>query len=898
MENEKKKNNKINSRFHHKSVEETIEELYSHIDGLSSMEAKERLEEYGENTIRGDDARNPLFIFFKQFKSFLILILVIAAAISFAVGKNIDGSVIMAIILLNAFMGFFQEYRAEKAINALKKMLVPTAKVYREGELTNVSSKDIVPGDIVFIEEGDRIPADMRVIESRNLRTMEASLTGESVPKNKSTEAINESTDFADRSNMAFMGTFVAAGKGKGVVVSTGDSTAFGSIAKDIEGIQRSGGHFEEKIKTLAKQMGTFALAGALTIFLIGFFVRGMEFTELFLFTIAALVSGIPEGLPAILVIVLAIGASRMAKKNSIIRRLSATETLGVATHIITDKTGTLTQNTMNVRKILLLGREINVTGEGWEPKGDFMEMMKMIAPLEDGSLRKLIHVAAVCNNARVVKDNGNHSVVGAPTEAALAVLAEKAGIKKEVVESTRIDDMPFSSKLKFRASIATENEENKEMYVVGAPEVVMSRSSFILTSEGERKISESERKEMLCRTEEMTDKSMRTIAIAYRKEEEDEVHENKAHDLVFVGVVGMIDPPRPEVKGAIEKAKSAGIRPIMATGDHKGTALSIAKEIGLTKENKAYTEGELLEMSEKEFFNAVREVSVFARLTPHMKLKITEALQKDGAVVAMTGDGVNDAPALKRADIGVAMGITGTDVAKEAGEIVLVDDNFASIVNAIEEGRIVFTNTRQASASLITTNFAEHATLITALLLNFKLPLLPTHILWLNLVTDGIFGVSLASEPGHGNILKKPPRDRKENILNREIIPYFVIMVVIMATIALSVFYYFLPDIDKARTGVFTVMAFTQVFNAVNMRSIELSVFKIGLLSNRYFIISFVAAFVLQIMVIELPFFQHIFHFESLSALEFITIVAMSSSVFFAGEVYKYIRYSLIGKR
>ncbi len=883
-----------------------MRELRSGVDGISKEESEKRAEKYGPNTIEGKEDRHPIFIFLKQFHSLFIYVLIAAGVISFVFDKMIDVYVIAAVILFNAFMGFFQEYKAERAITALKKMLVPKAKVYREGELENVSSKDIVPGDVVFIEEGDRVPADIRVIESKNLRTMEASLTGESSPKSKSTDAVPEETDFADRDNMGFMGTFVTGGRGRGVVVATGSQTAFGSIAKDIESIERSGGHFEKRVSVLAKQMTAFAFAGASIIFLISYFFRDdLEFFEVMRYTIAALVSGIPEGLPAILVIVLSIGANRMARRNSIIRKLSSTETLGVTTHIVTDKTGTLTENTMNVRKIVMPDRELEVTGEGWEPEGSFYEHEEIIPPMEYESIRKLIHIAAVCNNARIVKEGEKHSIVGDPTEASLVVMAEKAGIKKGVIEhiEEKLDDLPFNSKTKLRASLALLKNGEKEVYAVGAPEEILQRSTFINVNGNVRPINDEDRDHIVSRLEEMAGDSMRTIALAYRKEsdEEEEVHEERVNDLVFVGVTGMIDPPRSEVYEALEKARSAGIRVIMVTGDHKGTALSISREIGLVEEDdtRAYTDSELEKMNEQEFSEAIKSTSVFARLTPHMKFRIAEELQRQGAVVAMTGDGVNDAPALKKADIGIAMGITGTDVAKEAGEIVLVDDNFASIISAIEEGRIAFINTRQTSSSLITTNFAEHGTLISALLIGWNLPLLPTQILWLNLVTDGVFGTALAFEPGHGRILSKPPRDKRENIISKEIVPYFVIMLLLMAFLALLVFNHFLDDgLDKARTGAFTVMAFTQLFNAVNMRSIDNSIFKIGLFSNRYFIIAVVAAVFLQLSVIHIPFFQGVFHFEALSALEFVVIVAMTSSVFIVGELYKYIRYSLIANR
>jgi Ca2+-transporting ATPase len=874
-------NSKHLNLFHSQPTEKVLKELSSEINGLSHEEAKLRLEKFGLNEIPEKRGRHPALIFLKQFKGILIYILIVAAVISFFIGHLIDVYVIITVILINATMGFVQEYKAEKAIKALKKMIVSYAKVFREGELLQISAKGLVPGDIIFLEEGDRISADARLIEVKNFRTVEASLTGESLPIDKDIKALSEKTGLADCKNMVWMGTFVASGQAKAVVTSTGIETAIGKIAQSIERIKKVKGHFEKKTDTLAKQMGIIAAMGASVVFLVGFFVKDFEFFEIFLFTIASLVSGIPEGLPAILVIVLAIGAHRMAKRNAIIKTLPATETLGVATTIATDKTGTLTQNTMNVEKIILPdGDEITVSGEGWKPAGDFFQKDEIIFPLENPRLAKLLHIANICNYARLVKEEDEedgYKILGDPTEAALVVLAEKAGLKKEVLleKEKRIDDLPFNP------------------------------ASFMLEKRGEKKITSEERQEILAKTQGLARKAMRVLALAYKKVplNVDNLTEDLVNELVFVGIVGMLDPPRPEVKEAIAKAKKAGISVIMKTGDHKDTAVAIAKEIGLIdekneKEKSKYpevlTEQELLKLSEEEFEEAVKHVSVFARLTPdmNMKLKIVEALQEQGHIVAMTGDGVNDAPALKRADIGVAMGIIGTDVARESSAMVLADDNFASIVNAIEEGRTVFTNTRQASSFLVTTNFAEDLSIITALLLGFPLPLLPTHILWLNLVTDGVSDVALAAEPSHEDVLEELPRKKEENILSREIVPFILIMASIMTILTVTVFNAYLPSgIEKARTGVFAIMAFTQLFNVLNMRSLKKSVFKIGFFSNKFIIASLTASVVLLVIILYVPFFQRVFQFAPLGLLKLLIIILLSSLVLWTGELYKHLK-------
>ena len=896
----------LNNSFHSETAERVLKILSSTIEGLSHKEAKNRLQDFGPNELREKKAKHPVLIFLKQFHSILIYILIAAAAISFFIGHAVDVYVILAVILINAVIGFIQENKAEKSIQALKRMIVPHAKVFRDGELLQVHAKELVPGDIIFLEEGDRISADARLLEVKNTRTVEASLTGESLPIDKDVKALPEKTGLADCKNMVWMGTFVAGGQAKAVVTATGIKTAIGKVAVSIEKIKKVRGHFEKKTNILARQMGIIAVACAFIVFLVGFFVRGFAFSEIFLFTIAALVAGIPEGLPAVLIIVLAIGAHRMAKRNAIIRTLPATETLGVATIIATDKTGTLTQNTMNVEKIILPGgNEITVSGEGWEPTGGFSQKDNIIAPLENSRLSKLLHIACVCNNARIIKEEGKeYKIIGDPTEAALVALAEKAGLKKEELleKEKRIDDLPFNPELKYRASLSVlvKEDRKKEIYVVGAPEAVLAHSSFMLGGKGEKKITPEERQEIIAETQGLAKKAMRVLGLAYKitPGSTDNLSEDLVNDLVLVGVVGMQDPPRPQVKEAIAKARKAGIRVIMKTGDHKDTAVAVAKEIGMIGEKtkskcpEVLTEQELLKFSEEEFEETIKHVSIFARLTPGMKLRIVEVLQKQGHIVAMTGDGVNDAPALKRADIGVAMGIIGTDVARESSDIVLADDNFASIVNAIEEGRTVFTNTRQASSFLITTNFAESISIIATMLLGLPLPLLPTQLLWLNLVTDGVTDVALAAEPSHEYVLEEPPRKAKENILSKEIIPFILIMTGIMVTLTLIIFNAYLPSgIEKARTGAFTVMAFTQLFNVLNMRSLKRSIFKIGLFSNKFIVASLVVSVVLLAMVLYVPFFQGVFQFVSLGLLEILMIILLSSSVLWLGELYKYLK-------
>ncbi len=915
MEEKERKVNKIKlkmSNYHTKKIEEVFDHFSSKKEGVSKEEAEKRLKEYGSNAISEGKSHHPFFIFLKQFNNGLIFVLVLAAVIAGFFEKWVDVYVIIAIVVINAVIGFIQEYKAEKAINALKEMVVPMAKVYREGKLLKIFAEKIVPGDVVLLEEGDRVPADVRLFDIREMKTNESSLTGESMPIRKNEKILQENIELGDKKNMAWMGTFVSKGRGKGVVVATGSSTVFGGIAEDIGRIKKKKGHFEEKISILTRRMAFFAFSGASLIFLISVLKSGasfengfLDFEEPLLGSIAALVSGIPEGLPAILAVVLAVGATRMAKRNAIIRHLPVTETLGVVDHIISDKTGTITQNTMTVKEVVLSNKDrITVSGEGWVPEGSFYRDEEVILPQEEKDLDKLLHIAEICNQAEITRsdDNKKYEIIGDPTEGAMLVLAEKAGLRKEVVESSeqKIDDMPFSSKLKLRASLIS-IERRREIYVTGAPENIIKRATKIREDGEVKDFTEEKKKEVLVEVEKMTEKAMRTIGLGYKEVDNNlnMISEEMLEDIVFSGAVGMIDPPRPQVREAVEKANIAGIRVVMATGDHKKTAVAIAREVGILKNSRddypdAFEQLELVKMNNEEFQRAVKSVNVFARLTPRMKLKIAKTLQKQGAIIAMTGDGVNDAPAVKQADVGIAMGVMGTDVTKEVGDIVLADDNFASIVSAIEEGRVVFENTRKSSSFLITTNFGEIGTIIAFLLIGLPLPLLPTQILWLNLVTDGLPALSLSVEPKHEDVLRKPPRNKKETILTKEIIPFFIIMSGIMLSLSILVFNMFYENgegVEKARTAVFSVLAFTQFYNAINMRSITRSIFEIKFSSNKYLLMALFVGTILQLAVIMTPKVRDVFHFVPLAFSEILFIIIISSSVLWAGEGYKYFK-------
>ena len=888
--------------YHSLSTKDALSKLSTTQQGLSEEEVSIRIKKYGPNVIQEEKKLSPVILLLKQFNGFFIYILIIAAVISYFLDHLIDMYVILAVIAIDASIGFFQEYKAKNAISALKKLIVPTAKVYRNNQLSRVPAENLVPGDIIFLEEGDRIPADARIIELKNLTTVEASLTGESLPSQKDSSSLNGDLALADRKNMVWMGTFIAIGSAKALVVGTGNNTAIGTIARDIKQIKEPKSHFQKKSDRLALQMGLIAIASSILIFLIGFFIRGFEFAEILLVTMASLVSAIPEGLPAILAIVLAVGAFRMAKRNAIIRRLPATETLAVVDTIITDKTGTLTQNIMAVQKIFLPGEEeITVEGNGWKPKGNFLQNKGQLVPLEDRQLSKLLHIASICSNARLVKDEGDgYKVIGDPTEAAIVVAAQKAGLNEESLASKekKIDDMAFNTKLRLRSSISyIIKEKKKQLYVVGAPEVILKNSSKLLKLKTEKKLTNLEKSLILKQINSLTLKAMRVIAFAYKEipDNIESVEENLFNDLTYVGVVGITDPPRPEAKDSIEKARKSGIRVIMATGDHKNTAIAIARDLGFAmKESKeypvAYTGEELEVLSSTDFERAVKNVNIFARLNPHMKLKLAETLQKNGSIVAMTGDGVNDAPALKKADIGISMGIIGTDVARESSDIVLADDNFASIINAIEEGRIVLKNTRNTSYFLVTTNFAEAITIISTMAIGFPLPLLPTQILWLNLVTDTGSALGLALEPGHDGLAEEQPKNPKEEILTKEVIPLTLLMSLTMVflTIFAFAFFFYYGSLEKARTASFIIMSTTQLFNALNMRDLKKSLFSIGFYSNKNLIKFLAISFVLILLVIYIPFTQSLFSFTYITPSELLILLFLSSSILWLGEGYK----------
>lgn len=866
------------------SSSEVLQQIQSSEHGLEPREVVERLKIYGKNEIPEPGKIAIWKIILKQFNNLMVYILMVAMGISFFTRHYVDVYVILAIILINAFIGFVQEYRAEGALDALKSLLLPRCKVIRSGILQTINAIDLVPGDIIVLDEGDNVPADARIIYAKNARLTESSLTGESVPVEKKDEVLPEESGLGDKTNMVWKSTFVASGSIKAVVTATGIHTQIGEIAQSLSSIKREKSNFQKKTDKLARQMAIIAIGSATLLFLATVQFQDIPMSESFLVAIAALVSTIPEGLPAVLSIVLAIGSYRMSQKNAIIREITATESLGSVDTIITDKTGTLTQNTMTITRLWMPETEdIKVTGEGWESVGQFHGSEEDILSIE-----QLFEIAAHCHNSSIeINEKGQYQITGDPTEAAFLVLGNKAGRSKNL---DILEDVAFSSELKYRSTLVLKNGLKTRFYL-GAPEAILEKCSKSRDEKGNtiplRDKSFIEEKLHL-----WSQDSLRVLALA-QKNEDDNPEDG---DLEFVGLAGMIDPPRPGVFEAVKSCHQAGIRIIMATGDHAATALSIGKKVGIVTSGreKVYSEQELVKMSDSAFEQAIKEADIFSRLTPMMKLRIAQSLQKNGSLIAMTGDGVNDAPAIKQANIGIAMGIMGTDVAKDASMMVLADDNFATIVKAVEQGRIVFNNARRTSFFLVTTNFAEILTLIVTVVLGLPVPLTATQILWINIVTDGFCDKALATEKGKGNELQSPPVDPKENIINKSIMPFLIINTLVMTSLAIFAFWWYLPQgLEKARTVTFISLAFSQLFNAINMRSLNTSAFKNGIFGNRWLNYALLLSTLVTAVIIELPFTANAFKFQSLPALEFLFWALLSSLVLWAIEIYKYFKFN-----
>ncbi|MFX0067783.1 MAG: calcium-transporting P-type ATPase, PMR1-type [Promethearchaeota archaeon] len=890
-------------KWHNKTKEEIMKGLGTQPEGLSRIEAKERLIKYGFNELRAVKRTSPFRIFLEQFKSYLVIILLAAMGISAVLGEIIDTIVIGIIVVINAIVGFTQEYRAERALEALKELTTPRTIVIRDGKEAELPAREIVPGDIIAIETGDRVPADSRLIEVVGLKVDESSLTGESFAISKGVDVIPESTPLADRGNMIFMGTVSTYGRGKGVVIATGMETEIGKIAEMIQVAERESTPLQVKLANLGKHLGIIILALCGIVFLTGV-LRALDLFEMFLIAVGLAVAAIPEGLPAIVTMALALGVQRMVKRNVIIRKLPAVETLGCSTIICSDKTGTLTQNEMTIREIYVNNKIFHVTGVGYKPEGEFYLDGKKVDPKKDEGISLLLRIDSLCNNASLEfeEDNGHWQIIGDTTEGALLVAAAKAGLWKDKLEKEykRKIEIPFDSDRKRMTTIHSTPEGDHVAYTKGAVEVILELCSHIYENGQMRELTEEKRKEILQINQRMAEKALRVLGMAFRKLPKDMTQfapEIVEKDLIFVGLSGMMDPPRKEVKDALKLSEMAGIRSIMITGDHKVTAMAVAKELNLMRDGDLVVTGiELDEISDEELERIIDRVAVFARVSPKHKMRIVKVFKKKKQIVAMTGDGVNDAPALKSAEIGVAMGITGTEVTKEASDMVLTDDNFASIVAAIEEGRMIYDNISKVVRYLISTNFGEILTLFIGTLIGLPLPVIAIQILWINLVTDGLPALALGLEPGEPDIMQRKPRDPREEILSKKSLIYAIGVGAIMCIGTLALFVYGLnlfppdPEFRGSRTIAFTVLMMFQMFSVLNFRSEKNSLFKIGALTNKYLIGAVFSSILLQLAVIYVPFLQGVFGTLPIGLFEWVLIVLVSSSVFIVVEIQKLI--------
>jgi P-type Ca2+ transporter type 2C len=925
---------------HGKPIEELVSGLETHLErGLTQHEAKERLGKFGSNELTERPRPGFFALLWDQFNNYLVIILIIAALISLALGEYVDSIAIMFIVVLNAVVGVIQESKAEQALAALKKMAAPNAQVMRDGQQMTIPGREIVGGDIVLLEAGNYVPADLRLVQSVNLKIEEASLTGESVPVEKNASLVlDKEIPLGDRKNTAFMGTLITYGRGRGLVTGTGMNTQIGLIAEMIQSFEHEDTPLQKKLEHLGKVIGTGCLAICALVFIYGLFrdthltdalnsgflnyleAEKKDIVNLFMTAVSLAIAAVPEGLPAIVTICLALGMQRMIKHHALIRKLPAVETLGCATVVCSDKTGTLTQNEMTVVQGWAGGKRFRITGEGYSPNGEFFVGTEPFDPRTDPDATLLLHGALVCNDARLEEKSdeaGKRSwqIIGDPTEGAMVVAAAKSGHRRGDLEKAlpRIQEIPFDSDRKRMTTIHSVDGTHAHAiasgrgsspivaFVKGAPDVILDLCGHRLESGQAIGLTQDMRKAILEQNRDMASNALRVLAVAYRPLQEvpaSVTPETVEKDLVFVGLLGMIDPPRPEVIDALKVARGAGLKSIMVTGDYKDTAEAIARDIGLlTPGGLVLTGPEIEKLSDDELAARTDKLDVCCRVSPQHKTRIVDALKTRGHVVAMTGDGVNDAPALKRANIGVAMGITGTDVAKQTADMVLTDDNFASIVAAIEQGRIIYSNIRKFVYFLLACNVGEILIIFGAMLVGLPLPLRPVQLLWLNLVSDGAPALALGLEKGDPDIMKHPPRSPTEPVINKDMAIGIGIVGVVDAIAILTAFYLALqryPDqLVAAQTIAFVALCSSELIRAFTARSEYHSIFSIGVFSNRWMVWAVGVSFLLVLMVVYVPFLRPFFDTVPLTADDWLFMLPFFFASPVAMELLKvYFRY------
>jgi P-type Ca2+ transporter type 2C len=897
-----KENNVSDKAWWQLSIEKVAGNLESNLSGgLSDAQASDRLKKYGPNQLQEKKGATPFEIFIEQFKDFIIWVLISASIVSGFLGEWVDAVAIIAIVVLNAMLGFIQEYRAEKSLAALRKLSSPTSKVIRTGQHIAIASSQLVPGDLIEMEAGDNVPADSRVVWlTSNFTVQEASLTGESTPVAKTTFALEEKqVPLADRANIVYMGTSVTSGKARAIVVETAMETELGKIAGMVQDITRETTPLQKKLEEFGKWI-VYVCFGLVAIVFLLEWLRGGKILDVFLTSVSLAVAAIPEGLPAVVTIALALGVKRMVSRHALIRKLPSVETLGCATVICSDKTGTLTKNEMTVQMIYTGDNLFKVTGIGYEPTGEYLLNDKTVKPDAYPDLNKTLLCGVLCNGAALNKGDSGYKIFGDPTEASLLTAAAKSGMWKNELEKqwSFVDEIPFDSERK-KMTIIRKNGDQLTAFVKGAPDMFLDDCAQIEQNGICRALSQDDKKKILTMNDELAFGGMRVLAVGYKildeipdKQQVFSVEKN----LIFIGLFAMTDPPREEVKEVMRKCEDAGIKTVMITGDHKNTAVAIATKLGFFKKDSlAMTGEELDKLDDEALKNIVRKTAVYARVSPEHKLKIVQAWRKHNEVVAMTGDGVNDAPALKEADIGVAMGITGTDVTKEVSDMVITDDNFASIVAAIEEGRGIYDNIQKFIHYLLSCNVGEVLVMFVSSLIGLPVPLVPIQILWINLITDGFPALALGVDPIAPDIMKRPPRDPNEGVITRSRGLLMLFQGAFIAACSLFAFVLVLyiekESIERARTAAFVVLACSQLFHSFNCRSNTESLFKIGFFTNKQLVLATGISFLLQMMVVYVPFLQMVFKTEPLGLLDWVLVVAISSFPLCAMELVKRIR-------
>lgn len=866
------------TRWHDKTIDELVVQLRTDGQlGLSSRQATARLTTAGPNVLRKGDAISPWAILASQFRSVVIWVLVGAAGVSTLLGELIDGVAIMAIVVLNAVIGFFQEYRAERAAAALARLTAPRAKVVRDGQAAVIAASEVVPGDLLLLDAGDLVAADARLLEASALRANEAPLTGESQPVEKQTGIWASDAPLADRGNMVFLGTSIVGGSGRALVTATGMETEVGHIAELLRTATSGETPLQKRLDLVGRRLLWACLGIVIVVFALGS-LRSLPPFELFLGSVSLAVAAIPEGLPAVVTVALALGMQRMARRQALVRRLPAVETLGCAQVICSDKTGTLTVGEMTARKVVTRDRVFTVSGEGYASDGTFFTDGVECPITDDESLRELLYGAVACNDAELVHRDGRPVIVGDPTEGALLVVAAKSGLLRGAIESDapRLHTIPFDSDRK-RMTVIRRRDQQPWAFAKGAPEVILARCTHIRTDRGAETLTESDRARMLEACALMANEALRVLALAERQLEtfpppkrtmgsEAEIEQK----LTLLGLIGLQDPPRAEAREAIVRCKRAGIRTVMITGDHPDTARAIARELGvLGRGDDVATGTELERMSDEVLDRRVPQIAVYARVTAAHKLRIVRAWKAQGTIVAMTGDGVNDAPALKEASIGIAMGISGTEVTKEAADLIIADDNFASIVAAVEEGRGIYDNIAKTLAYLLAGNAGELAVMLIAALVGWPLPLLPIQLLWINLVTDGLPALALATDPIDPDVLTRPPRRQDAQLIDRAFLKRIALTGVLTAGVALTAFAYeFHADnsVAQARNAAFSTLVIAELLRSFGARSNEKTVWRIGLFSNMRLFAIVAVSFALQFLIHHLPILETLFGAEPVS--------------------------------